>query len=159
MLSPLELLQMGLVCLEWAQETKADLPMLCHLSIQSTRLINTQAAPMRGLVHFVGGNEAFARIMAPLQQACSTRLIQIDVSNLVIGENNVEALLLCALPHCPKLKSLNMSGCTESDILRALSCLALVAVSRLETPPAQSRYKQLPTPPLMFSHLQNLAKI
>jgi hypothetical protein len=50
----------------------------------------------------------------------------------MIGEDVVEDLLRHFTTHCANLKAIDMSGCTESDIIRAMSLLVLTMFQERE---------------------------
>lgn len=137
--------QLMLVCKTWKTIVGAYEPCRKAISFQSGTSANS-------LVQLPGKFKNVRKIKKAMIKNCSQQLQYVDLSNTeTIGEDVVEDLVRHFTTHCPNLKAIDMSGCTESDIIRAMSLLVLAMFQEREKRMGRS---QTLTPLQLFHLLQ-----
>jgi len=101
--------QLMLVCKTWKTIVGAYEPCRKAISFQSGTSTNS-------LVQLPGKFKNMRKIKNAMIKNFSQQLQYVDLSNTeTIGEDVVEDLVRHFTTHCPNLKAIDMSGCTESD--------------------------------------------
>jgi hypothetical protein len=126
----LEYLQLSLVCRRWEVLVEAYGTNRKNISFQSSRILDE---PTSSLAQFSGKFKDLGKIKEAMKKCCSKQLQYVDLSNTeMIGEETVEDIFRHFRSHCPNIKSIDMSDCTESDIIRDLSYSVLAMFQERE---------------------------